>query len=34
MRGEITLQGSWNSYAAPFPGIAWRTTLDFMEKDK
>ncbi len=32
MRGEITLQGSWNSYAAPFPGIAWRTTLDFMEK--
>lgn len=32
MRGEIALQGSWNSYAAPFPGIAWRATLDFMEK--
>lgn len=32
MRGEIIIQGSWNSYSAPFPGIAWSATLDFMKK--
>ncbi|MFD1064926.1 galactitol-1-phosphate 5-dehydrogenase [Oceanobacillus locisalsi] len=30
MRGELTIQGSWNSYTPPYPGIAWKATLDFM----
>lgn len=32
LRGELTLQGSWNSYTSPYPGRAWTATLDFMEK--
>lgn len=32
LRGEIRIQGSWNSYTAPYPGIAWKATLEFMEK--
>ncbi|MEC1375918.1 galactitol-1-phosphate 5-dehydrogenase [Heyndrickxia oleronia] len=32
MRGEITIQGSWNSYMPPYPGIAWKATLDYMTK--
>lgn len=30
LRGEITIQGTWNSYTAPYPGIAWQATLQFM----
>ena len=30
MRGELTIKGSWNSYTAPYPGLAWQATLDFM----
>lgn len=32
MRGELKIQGSWNSYSAPYPGIAWKASLDFMAK--
>jgi len=32
LRGEIKIQGTWNSYTAPYPGIAWKATLDFMTK--
>lgn len=32
MRGELKIQGSWNSYTAPYPGIAWKASLDFMAK--
>jgi len=32
LRGEISIQGSWNSYTAPYPGIAWKATIDFMTK--
>lgn len=32
LRGEIKIQGTWNSYTAPYPGIAWKATLDFMAK--
>ena len=30
LRGELKIQGSWNSYTASYPGIAWKATLDFM----
>lgn len=32
LRGEITIKGSWNSYTPPYPGIAWKATLDYMTK--
>lgn len=32
LRGELKIEGSWNSYTAPYPGIAWKATLDFMTK--
>ncbi|GAA4714810.1 galactitol-1-phosphate 5-dehydrogenase [Brevibacillus fulvus] len=32
LRGEIKVQGSWNSYTAPYPGIAWQATVDFLTK--
>jgi len=32
LRGEVSIQGSWNSYTAPFPGMAWKATIDFMTK--
>ncbi|MFD1449070.1 galactitol-1-phosphate 5-dehydrogenase [Oceanobacillus profundus] len=32
MRGELTIKGSWNSYTPPYPGIAWKATLDSMTK--
>lgn len=32
MRGELKIQGSWNSYTAPYPGIAWKASLEFMAK--
>lgn len=34
MRGEITIQGSWNSYTAPYPGLAWKAALDYMANGK
>ncbi len=30
IRGELELVGSWNSYSAPFPGVEWRATMDFI----
>jgi L-iditol 2-dehydrogenase len=27
MRGQITIQGSWNSFSKPFPGIEWTQSL-------
>ncbi|WP_428909920.1 galactitol-1-phosphate 5-dehydrogenase [Niallia sp. Krafla_26] len=30
MRGEISVVGSWNSYTPPYPGLAWKATLDYM----
>lgn len=30
LRGEVKIQGTWNSYTAPYPGISWKATLDFM----
>ncbi|MDF2614409.1 MAG: tdh [Clostridia bacterium] len=30
VRGELELVGSWNSYSAPFPGIEWKATMDFI----
>lgn len=32
LRGELKIQGSWNSYTQPYPGRAWHATLDFMGK--
>ena len=32
LRGEIHIQGTWNSYTAPFPGAAWKAALHFMTK--
>lgn len=32
LRGEIKIQGSWNSYTSPYPGRAWYATIDFMSK--
>jgi L-iditol 2-dehydrogenase len=32
LRGEIRVQGIWNSYTPPYPGIAWKATLDFMAR--
>ncbi|ADE70222.1 MULTISPECIES: galactitol-1-phosphate 5-dehydrogenase [Priestia] len=29
-RKELTLQGFWNSYSAPFPGKEWKTSVDFI----
>lgn len=30
IRNEITIVGSWNSYSAPFPGIEWHATIQFI----
>lgn len=32
IRNELTVQGSWNSLSAPFPGKEWKTSLDYMSK--
>ncbi|WP_315075010.1 galactitol-1-phosphate 5-dehydrogenase [uncultured Clostridium sp.] len=32
LRGELKIQGSWNSYTQPYPGNAWHATVDFMGK--
>ena len=34
MRGEITIQGSWNSYTSPYPGFAWKAAIDFLANGK
>ncbi|WP_054258814.1 galactitol-1-phosphate 5-dehydrogenase [Propionispora sp. 2/2-37] len=34
LRGEISIQGSWNSYSAPYPGKAWQATVEFMAQGK
>ena len=31
VRNEITIVGAWNSYSAPFPGVEWTATLDFIK---
>lgn len=31
VRNEITIAGAWNSYSAPFPGVEWHATLDFIK---
>jgi L-iditol 2-dehydrogenase len=30
VRHELSLMGSWNSYSAPFPGVEWQSTIDFL----
>lgn len=30
VRKELTLSGSWNSFSTPFPGVEWRTCLDYV----
>lgn len=34
LRAELIINGSWNSYTAPYPGRAWEATLDNMSKGK
>jgi L-iditol 2-dehydrogenase len=34
VRGEVQVFGSWNSYSAPFPGVEWRATLDYISAGK
>ncbi|MCX7709213.1 MAG: galactitol-1-phosphate 5-dehydrogenase [Clostridia bacterium] len=31
VRNELTIVGAWNSYSAPFPGVEWFATLDFIQ---
>ncbi|KRE70154.1 hypothetical protein ASL11_14795 [Paenibacillus sp. Soil750] len=31
VRNELTLVGSWNSYSAPFPGVEWQATIDYVK---
>ena len=31
VRNEINIQGSWNSYSAPFPGNEWTATLNYLQ---
>lgn len=30
VRNELKIVGAWNSYSAPFPGVEWRSVLDYM----
>ncbi len=30
VRGELSMVGSWNSYSAPFPGVEWRSILEYL----
>lgn len=32
VRNELTVVGSWNSYSAPFPGVEWHATLDYLSR--
>ncbi|MCM3118076.1 galactitol-1-phosphate 5-dehydrogenase [Neobacillus sp. MER 74] len=31
VRNELTIVGSWNSYSAPFPGVEWQATIDYVK---
>ncbi len=31
VRNELSLVGSWNSYSAPFPGVEWQATIDYLK---
>lgn len=31
VRNELSLVGSWNSYSAPFPGVEWQATIDYVK---
>lgn len=31
VRNELMIVGAWNSYSAPFPGVEWYATLQFIE---
>lgn len=31
VRNELTIVGAWNSYSAPFPGVEWHATLDYIK---
>ncbi|MCX8130603.1 MAG: galactitol-1-phosphate 5-dehydrogenase [Clostridia bacterium] len=31
VRNEITIVGAWNSYSAPFPGVEWHATLEYIK---
>lgn len=31
VRNELMIVGAWNSYSAPFPGIEWQATLDYIK---
>ncbi len=32
LRGELRIQGSWNSFSKPFPGREWTSSVELMEK--
>lgn len=34
LRHEITLQGAWNSFSAPFPGDEWRTAAQCLANEQ
>lgn len=31
VRHELSIVGSWNSYSAPFPGVEWQATVDYVK---
>ncbi|MHB8065781.1 MAG: galactitol-1-phosphate 5-dehydrogenase [Ruminiclostridium sp.] len=31
VRNELCIFGSWNSFSAPFPGIEWQATIDYVK---
>lgn len=31
VRNELTIVGAWNSFSAPFPGVEWQATLEFIQ---
>jgi L-iditol 2-dehydrogenase len=33
-RKELTLQGFWNSYSAPFPGQEWVKSIEYVKQNK
>ena len=34
LRAELSITGSWNSYTSPYPGRAWTSSLDEMQKGR
>ena len=34
IRNELNIVGSWNSYSAPFPGVDWFATLEYITSGK